>query len=99
MILYLNRTSHGGQGTRELDERAITRGLDQSPVVAGQAGLYQFSLEPLELGVCGFLSALHQRGVTDHVSGQDRRQSPLNPLLRHSALRSTRLTTPVGEPV
>ena len=28
MILYLNRASHGGQGTRELGERAITRCLD-----------------------------------------------------------------------
>src|SRR5262245_27484628 len=86
MILYLNRTSHGGQGTRELDERAVTRGLDQSPVVAGEARLDYFALQPLELGIGGFLSALHQRGVTDHVSSQDRRQSPLNPLLRHSAL-------------
>jgi len=29
--------------------------------------------EPLELGIGSFLSALHQRGVADHVSGQDRR--------------------------
>jgi hypothetical protein len=29
MILYLNRASYGGQGTRELNERAITRCLDQ----------------------------------------------------------------------
>jgi hypothetical protein len=65
MILYLNRASHGGQGTRELDERAITRSLDKSPFVAGEAGLDQFSLEPLELGVGGFLSAMHQRRVTD----------------------------------
>jgi hypothetical protein len=73
MILYLNRASHGGQGTRELDKRAIIRCLDKSPFVAGEAGLDQFPLEPLELGVCGFLSALHQRRVTDHVGGQDRR--------------------------
>ena len=73
MILYLNRASHGGQGTRELDERAITSCLDKSPVVAGEARLDQFSLEPVELGVCRFLSALHQRRVTDHVGGQDRR--------------------------
>jgi hypothetical protein len=51
--------------------RAIARCLDKSPFVAGEAGLDQFSLEPLELGIGGFLSALHQRGVTDHVGGQD----------------------------
>jgi hypothetical protein len=73
MILYLNRASHGGQGTRELDERAITRSLDESPFVAEEAGFEQFSLEPLELDVCRFPSALHQRRVTDHVGGQDRR--------------------------
>jgi hypothetical protein len=27
---------------------------------------------------------LHPRRVTDHVGGQNRRQSPLNPLLGHS---------------
>jgi hypothetical protein len=43
-------------------------------------------LEPLELGVGGFLSALQQRGVTNHISSQDRRQSPLNPLLGHGIL-------------
>ena len=73
MIWYLNRASHGGQGTRELDERAVTRGLDKPPFVVGKAGLDQFSLEPFELGIRSFLSALHQRRVTDHVSGQDRR--------------------------
>jgi hypothetical protein len=82
MILYLNRASHRGQGTCELDERAITRCLNKSPFVAAEAGLDQFSLEPLELGVSGFLGALHERGITNHVSGQDRRQSPLNPVLR-----------------
>jgi hypothetical protein len=54
--------------------------------------LDQFSLEPLELGVGGFLSALHERGVTNHVGGQDRRQSSLKPVLRHSALRTTKQT-------
>ena len=86
MILYLNRASHGGQGTRELDESAITRCLDKSPFVAGEARLDQFPLEPLKLGIGGFLSALHERGIPDHVGGQDRRQSPLNPLLGHGAL-------------
>src|SRR5215831_18985916 len=97
MILYLNRASHGGQGTRKLNERAITRCLDKSPFVAGEARLDQFSLEPLELGVGGLLVALHKRGITNHISGQDCRQSPLNPLLGHSALRTARLTTPVGQ--
>src|SRR5215467_1881050 len=97
MILYLNRASHGGQGTYELGECAITSGLDQSPVVAGEARLDYFALEPLELGVCGFLSALHQRSVTDHVGGQDRRQSSLNPLLGHRALRTARLTMLLGQ--
>jgi len=73
MILHLKRTSHGRQGTRELDERAITRGLDQSPVVAGEARPDYFALQPLELGVGGFLSALHHRRVTNHVGSQDRR--------------------------
>ena len=59
MILYLDRASHGGQGTCELGERAITRCLDKSPFVAGEARLDQFSLEPLELGVGGFFGALH----------------------------------------
>jgi hypothetical protein len=40
--------------------------------VAGEAGLDYFALQPLELGVAGFLSALHQRRVTDHVGGQNR---------------------------
>jgi hypothetical protein len=71
MILHLNRASHGGEGTRELCERAITRCFDKSPFVAGEARLDQFSLEPLELGVGGFLVALHQRRVTNHVNGQD----------------------------
>jgi hypothetical protein len=71
MILYLNRASHGGQGTGELDERAITRGLDQSSVVAGEARLDYLTLQPLELGIGSFLVALHQRRVTNHVGGQD----------------------------
>jgi hypothetical protein len=58
MILYLERASHGGQGTRELGERAVTRSLDEPALVAGEAGRNQFSLEPLELGVGGFLSTL-----------------------------------------
>jgi hypothetical protein len=41
--------------------------------VAGEARLDQFSLEPLELGVGGFFVAFHERGITDYVSGQDRR--------------------------
>src|ERR1700746_2033354 len=53
MILYLNRASHSGKGTRELYERAITRGLDQPPVVAGEGRLDQFALETLKLGVGG----------------------------------------------
>ncbi len=71
MILYLNRASHGGEGTRELGERAIACCLDKSPIVPGEARLDQFSLEPLELGVGGFLVAFHERGITDHVGGQD----------------------------
>ena len=35
--------------------------------------LEYFALQTLELGIGGFLSALHQRGVADHVGGQDRR--------------------------
>jgi hypothetical protein len=58
MILYLDRASHGCQRTREFDERAVTRSLDKSPFVAGEAGRNQLSLEPLELGIGGFLSAL-----------------------------------------
>jgi hypothetical protein len=38
--------------------------------VAGEARLDQFSLEPLELDVGGFLVAFHERGITDHVSGK-----------------------------
>ena len=72
-ILYLNRASHGGQWTGELGECAIARCLDKSSFVAGEAWLDQFSLEPLEPGVGGFLGALHQRRVTDHVGSQDRR--------------------------
>jgi len=41
------------------------------PLLAGEAWLDQFSLEPLELGVGRFLGVLHQRRVTDHVGGQD----------------------------
>jgi len=73
MILHLNRASYGGYGAGELDQRPITRCLDQTPFVPREARLDQFSLEPLELGIGSFLGALHQRGVTDHVGGQDRR--------------------------
>jgi hypothetical protein len=41
--------------------------------VAGKARLDDFALQPLELGIRSFLSALHQRSVTDDVGGQDRR--------------------------
>jgi hypothetical protein len=71
MILHLNRASHSDKGARELNERAITRCLDKPPFVAGETRLDQFSLEPLELGVRGFLGALHERGITDYVGGQD----------------------------
>jgi hypothetical protein len=37
--------------------------------VTGEAGLDQFPLETLELGVGGFLVAFHERGITDHVGG------------------------------
>ena len=50
---------------------AIARGLDQAASVAREARLEQVALDPLELGIGGFLRALHQRRVTDHVSGQD----------------------------
>jgi hypothetical protein len=66
--------------------RSIARCLDKSPVVAGEAGLDQFSLEPLELGIGGFLVAFHERGIANHVSGQDRGKSPLNSLLGHGTL-------------
>ena len=71
MILYLNRAFHGRQGTGELGERAITRCFDKAAFVAGEASLDQFSLEPLERGVGGFLIAFHKRGITGQVSGQD----------------------------
>jgi hypothetical protein len=58
MILHLNCASHGGQETRELGERAVTRRLDKSPFVAGEARRNQFSLKPLELAVGGFFGAL-----------------------------------------
>jgi hypothetical protein len=64
LILYLNRASRGGQGARKLGERAITRSLDKSPFVAGEVRLDQFSLKPFELGVGGFFSAFHKRGIT-----------------------------------
>jgi hypothetical protein len=83
MILYLDRASHGGQGARELGERTVTRSLDKAALVAGQTGRNQFSLEPLELGVGGFLGTLQQRRVTHNVRRQDYRQSSLNPLLGH----------------
>jgi hypothetical protein len=60
-------------GLANLDERAVTRCLGKSPVVAGEARLDQFSLEPLELGIGRFFVAFHERGIADHVSGQDRR--------------------------
>src|SRR6516225_5179166 len=66
MILYLDRTSHGSQGTCELGESAITRGLDKSPFVAGQAGLDRLSHEPFELGVGGFFGPFHKSGIADH---------------------------------
>src|SRR5215813_11337343 len=68
-------TAHrtAADGLANSAQRAIPRGLDQSPVVAGEARLDYFALQPLELGVGRLLSALHQRRVTDHVSGQDRR--------------------------
>jgi hypothetical protein len=73
MILYLNRTSHGGQGTRKLGVGAITRGLDKSPFVAGEARLDQLSPEPLELGVGGFFGPLHKSGIADHIGREDGR--------------------------
>jgi hypothetical protein len=41
--------------------------------VVGEARLDYFALQPLELGVGGFVSAFHERGITNHVGGQDRR--------------------------
>jgi hypothetical protein len=58
MILYLNRAFHGSQRTREFGERAVTRSLDKSPFVAGEARRNQFSLKPLELSVGRFLSVM-----------------------------------------
>ena len=48
MILYLDRAFYGGQGTRKLRERAVTRSLDEAALVAGKAGRNQFALEPLD---------------------------------------------------
>jgi hypothetical protein len=73
MILYLDRASRCGKGACELGERAVTGRFDKSAFVPGEAGLDQFLLEPLEFGVGGFLGALHQCRVTDHIGGQDRR--------------------------
>ena len=91
----LHRASHRCRWTCELGQRAVTRGLDQSPVVAGKARLDYFALEPFELSIGSLLSPLHQRSVTDHVGSQDRRQSPLKPLLGHTALRTARKTAPL----
>src|SRR6185312_3258812 len=101
MILHLGLASHSGQGTCELGERAITRCLDQSAVVSGEARRDQVPLEPLELSVGGFLRALHHRRVADHIGGQDRRQPPLNTLFgqgRSPCSRSIRWhqITPMG---
>src|SRR6185312_15048145 len=63
----------------------------------GQTRLDQFPLEPFEFGVGRFLGAFHERGVADHVGGQDRRQSPLNPMLRHGALRTARQDASPGQ--
>jgi hypothetical protein len=86
MILHLDGAFRGGERAGEFSERAIARRLDQSPLMADEAGFDQFPLEPLDFGIGGFLGALHQRRVTDYVGGQDCRQSPLNPLLGHSTL-------------
>lgn len=53
--------------------------------MAAKAGLDQFSLEQLEFGISGFLGALHERGIADHVGRQDGCRSPLDPLLSHGA--------------
>lgn len=71
MILHLDRASRGGKGACELGECTITGRFDKSAFVPGDTGFDQLLLEPLELGVGGFLGALHQRRVTDHIGGQD----------------------------
>jgi hypothetical protein len=53
--------------------RSIARGLDKPTFVAGETRLDQFSVEPIELGVGGFLVAFHERGIAHHVSRQDGR--------------------------
>src|SRR6516164_2681264 len=72
-FLYLNRASHCSRWTRELGQRAVTRGLDQSPVVAREARLDYFALQPLELGVSGFFGPFHKRGIADHIGREDGR--------------------------
>jgi hypothetical protein len=72
--LHFNRAFHGGQGADELGVRAIACCLDKSPFVAGEAGLDQFSLKPLELGVGGFFVAFHERRNHWWHARQDTRQ-------------------------
>ena len=67
--------------TAELDEQPVAGGLDESTAVLGDFWINELAAQRLEALERAFLVRPHQPRIADDISGQDRRQPPLDPLL------------------
>jgi hypothetical protein len=77
---------HSIGNTLELDEHSIARRFDDMPLVLGDDRIDE--LEPVgpEPRESARLVGFHQSAITDHVSRENRRQSPLATTWFHCAL-------------
>jgi hypothetical protein len=67
----------------ELDEQPVAGGLDDAPLVVGDAGIDQLAAQRLERGQRALLVLPDQPRIAGDIGGQNRRQPPLYPLLGH----------------
>ncbi len=83
IVLYIRRTLDGIDDTAELDQEAVTHGLDEAAPVVGDGRFDDLVETPIELCPRAGLVLPHQSAVTDHVSREYRGQPSLDSFLGH----------------
>ena len=80
LALDFYRTARCIDSTCELDQHAITGGLDDATVMRGDSGIDERLSKRLKLRECALLVATHQQAIAGDIRRQHGRQSPLHAL-------------------
>jgi hypothetical protein len=99
-LLHHDGAAHRIDDRRELDENAVTRGLDDTALVLGDQRIDELPAMALERGERPFLVGAHEARVSRHVRGKDGGEPARDArLLAHSLSPSAWSDTLTGLPV